>query len=97
MHAERHGDEVRVKVTDTGYGIPEQDRDRIFEEFQSGSNVRPARDGGFGLGLFIVKSVVKGHRGTVSADSAGPQQGTTITVMLPGVMEQGYEEAAASA
>ena len=51
---------------------------------------------GTGLGLFIVKSVVKGHRGTVNADSEGPERGTTITVTLPGVMAQTYEEAAAS-
>ena len=42
---------------------------------------------GTGLGLFIVKSVVKGHRGTVSADSAGPDRGSTFTITLPGVIE----------
>ena len=42
---------------------------------------------GTGLGLFIVKSVVKGHRGTVTADSPGPDRGSTFTVTLPGVIE----------
>ncbi|PYQ46533.1 MAG: hypothetical protein DMF78_26205, partial [Acidobacteria bacterium] len=43
---------------------------------------------GTGLGLFIVRSVVKGHRGTVSADSAGPDKGSTFTVTLPGVLDE---------
>ena len=42
---------------------------------------------GTGLGLFIVSSVVKGHNGTVSADSAGPDRGATFTITLPGVLE----------
>ncbi len=82
LHAERHGEEVRVKVTDTGYGIPEQDRDRIFEEFQSGSNVRPARDGGFGLGLFIVKRMAHALNHLVSLDSK-PGVGSTFIVHVP--------------
>ena len=86
LHAERHGEEVRVKVTDTGYGIPEQDRDRIFEEFQSGSNVRPARDGGFGLGLFIVKRMAHALNHLVSLDSK-PGVGSTFIVHVPFVAE----------
>ena len=39
-------------------------------------------------GLFIVKSVVKGHRGTVSAESPGPDRGSTFTITLPGVIEE---------
>ncbi len=59
----------------------------IFNRFyRIGSEVRRSHTG-TGLGLFIVKSVVKGHRGTVSADSGGPDKGSTFTVTLPGVME----------
>ena len=42
---------------------------------------------GTGLGLFIVRSVVKGHRGTISAESPGPDRGSTFTVTLPGRIE----------
>jgi signal transduction histidine kinase len=42
-----------------------------------------------------VKSVVKGHRGTVSAVSAGPDKGSTFTVTLPGVIEGAADAAAA--
>ncbi len=55
LFAETHGNQVRVSVEDTGPGIDKRDRDKIFEEFQSGSTVRTTHQGGFGLGLFIVK------------------------------------------
>ena len=82
LHAERHGEEVRIKVTDTGPGIQEHDRDRIFEEFQSGSNERPARDGGFGLGLFIVKRMAHALNHLVTLESK-PGIGSTFIVHVP--------------
>ena len=67
----------------------------IFNRFyRIGSEVRRSHTG-TGLGLFIVKSVVKGHRGTVSAVSAGPDKGSTFTVTLPGVIEGAADAAAA--
>lgn len=82
LHAERHGEEVRIKVTDTGPGIQEHDRDRIFEEFQSGSNERPARNGGFGLGLFIVKRMAHALNHLVTLESK-PGNGSTFIVHVP--------------
>lgn len=82
LHAERHGEEVRIKVTDTGPGIQEHDRDRIFEEFQSGSNERPARNGGFGLGLFIVKRMAHALNHLVTLESK-PGIGSTFIVHVP--------------
>jgi two-component system, sensor histidine kinase len=82
LHAERHGEEVRIKVRDTGHGIQEHDRDRIFEEFQSGSNERPARDGGFGLGLFIVKRMAHALNHLVTLESK-PGVGSTFIVHVP--------------
>jgi two-component system sensor histidine kinase ResE len=58
----------------------------VFNRFyRIGSEVRRSHTG-TGLGLFIVKSVIKGHRGTVTADS-GPEGGSTFTITLPGVMD----------
>jgi two-component system, sensor histidine kinase len=82
LEAVRLGDDVRISVTDTGPGILEHDRDRIFEEFRCGSNVRPARSGGFGLGLFIVKRMAYalGHQlDLVTAQGAGSQ----FSVIVP--------------
>jgi len=55
--------------------------------------VRRSRTG-TGLGLFIVRSIVKGHRGTITADSPGPDHGSTFTISLPCLLEP---EAAAEA
>jgi signal transduction histidine kinase len=68
----------------------------IFNRFyRIGSEVRRSHTG-TGLGLFIVKSVVKGHRGTVSAVSAGPDKGSTFTITLPGVIEGAAADPAAA-
>jgi two-component system sensor histidine kinase PilS (NtrC family) len=67
---------VRLQVRDTGPGIPEEIRERLFEPFVSG------RTGGSGLGLAIVHRAVEAHRGLVLVDS-GPGTGTAFTIFLP--------------
>jgi PAS domain S-box-containing protein len=67
---------VRLQVRDTGPGIPEEIRERLFEPFVSG------RTGGSGLGLAIVQRAVEAHRGLVLVDS-GPGSGTAFTIFLP--------------
>lgn len=73
------GDAV-LSVRDKGVGIPEPERERLFQAFFRASNVgdRP----GTGLGLVIVKRCVDLHRGSIAVESA-PGQGTTFTVRLP--------------
>ena len=59
----------------------------IFTRFyRIGTEVRRSRIG-TGLGLFIVRAIVKGHRGTITADSPGPDRGSTFTISLPGLLE----------
>jgi signal transduction histidine kinase len=90
--------QAHVRVHDHGIGMSRAHLRLVFNRFyRIGREVRRSHTG-TGLGLFIVKSVVKGHRGTVSAESAGPDKGSTFTVTLPGVLEgtaadQGPEEA----
>jgi signal transduction histidine kinase len=67
---------VRVTVRDTGPGIPEEIRSRLFEPFVS------RRAGGSGLGLAIVQRAVESHRGAIFVESA-PGAGTTFTIYLP--------------
>lgn len=67
---------VRLQVRDTGPGIPEEIRDRLFDPFVSG------RTGGSGLGLAIVQRAVEAHRGLVLVDSA-PGTGTAFTIFIP--------------
>jgi signal transduction histidine kinase len=79
--------QAHLRVRDHGIGMTRSHLRLIFNRFyRIGREVRRSHTG-TGLGLFIVKSVVKGHRGTVSADSAGPGEGSTFTVTLPGVIE----------
>jgi signal transduction histidine kinase/putative methionine-R-sulfoxide reductase with GAF domain len=72
---DRDGDDLVWTVQDTGQGIPEQVRGRLFELFATG------RKGGTGLGLAIVKRIIDDHRGTIRPES-GPS-GTTFVIRMP--------------
>jgi signal transduction histidine kinase len=71
---------VRVQVTDAGPGIPPEDRRLIFEKF--GRSASGAAKPGTGLGLFIARSIVEAHGGTIDVASASGH-GATFVVELP--------------
>jgi signal transduction histidine kinase len=72
--------EVSVSITDHGIGVPEADREHLFERYHRGSNVSGIV--GTGVGLYIVKMVVDMHHGRVAVQSC-EGEGTTFTVTLP--------------
>src|SRR5260221_4490766 len=75
--------QAHLRVRDHGIGMSRGQLPFIFNRFyRIGSEVRRSRTG-TGLGLFIVRSVMKGHRGTIAAESPGPDRGSTFTVTLP--------------
>jgi len=77
---------AQLQVQDQGIGMSRAHMAFVFNRFyRIGAEVRRSRPG-TGLGLFIVRSVVQGHRGTVTADSPGPERGSTFTLKLPGVL-----------
>jgi signal transduction histidine kinase len=76
------GDQARIAVIDEGVGIPEHERERIFERFYRGSNVETVTDTGMGLGLYICRRIVEGHGGRIWAQPT-PTGGTTFVVTLP--------------
>jgi signal transduction histidine kinase len=78
----RAGDHVTLEVTDTGDGIPEQDRDRVFERFYRVDKARSRAAGGTGLGLSLVRHATERHGGTVSLHSE-VGVGSTFRVELP--------------
>jgi signal transduction histidine kinase len=79
--------QARLRVRDHGVGIGRGHLRFIFNRFyRIGSEVLRSRTG-TGLGLYIVRSVVKRHKGTVWAASAGPDRGATFTLTLPGVID----------
>ncbi|MBI3063134.1 MAG: HAMP domain-containing histidine kinase, partial [Deltaproteobacteria bacterium] len=71
---------VCVAVKDTGIGIPKEELPLLFSQFRrlKGS----AKVEGTGLGLFIVKTIIEAHKGTVQADSEDGK-GSTFTVRVP--------------
>lgn len=73
---------IELSVTDTGIGIPEQDRPRVFERFYRVDKARSRELGGTGLGLAIVKHIVEGHRGQVWVEGNQPH-GSRFVVRLP--------------
>ena len=75
-------DRISLQVRDTGIGIPEPDRQRIFERFYRVDKARSRELGGTGLGLAIVKHLTQAMKGSVRADSQ-VGQGTTFSLYLP--------------
>jgi len=78
----RQNGNAEIVVRDTGIGIPEVDRQRIFDRFYRVDKARSRALGGAGLGLSIVRWIVEVHGGEIHIDSA-PGRGSTFTVDLP--------------
>jgi signal transduction histidine kinase/ActR/RegA family two-component response regulator len=76
--------EVQLAVRDNGVGMSEELQSRVFELFAQAERTPDRSQGGLGLGLALVKSLVELHGGRVQAASAGDQRGSTFTITLPG-------------
>ena len=76
-------DRVRMSISDNGQGMTSELLERAFELFAQGERKLDRSQGGLGIGLALVRSLVSLHDGNVSAESAGPGQGTRFTVCLP--------------
>ena len=78
------GDEAVVRVRDTGIGVPPDVLDRVFEPFVQQTDGSLARtNGGLGVGLTLVRSLIEMHGGRVEAESPGLGQGSEFVVRLP--------------
>ncbi len=83
LNAQKKGQRVLLRVEDTGIGIAPEMLQRVFEPFTQESQALDRAQGGLGLGLTIVATLVKMHDGTVTAYSAGRGTGSMFTVNLP--------------
>jgi len=85
VEVQRDEGEVVIEVRDTGEGIDANVLPHVFDPFRQADSSNLRRQGGLGLGLALVQSIVGMHRGTVQATSPGRGQGATFTVRLPAV------------
>jgi signal transduction histidine kinase/ActR/RegA family two-component response regulator len=83
LQVESEGDEAVVCVRDTGIGISRDALQTIFEPFAQVESSRHHSEGGLGLGLPLVRSLIELHGGRVMAKSGGPGRGSEFIVRLP--------------
>jgi signal transduction histidine kinase/CheY-like chemotaxis protein len=83
LEVEQAGKTTEVHVCDTGVGIPEQLLPRIFDLFMQGDRSLDRAQGGLGIGLTLVRSLVELHGGQVEASSEGSGRGSDFVVRLP--------------
>ncbi|MBF0507154.1 MAG: HAMP domain-containing histidine kinase [Nitrospirae bacterium] len=69
---------VRIRIADTGHGISEKDKAKVFDPYYSTKK----QSGGMGLGLFVVKNIVEDHKGSIRIESAAGE-GTRVILDLP--------------
>jgi signal transduction histidine kinase/CheY-like chemotaxis protein len=86
--AQREGGSIAIRVKDSGAGIAPEILPRIFDMFVQGKQSLDRTEGGLGLGLTIVRSVVELHGGVVTARSEGLGRGTEMEVRLPALPQQ---------
>ncbi|HEX4680198.1 MAG TPA: HAMP domain-containing sensor histidine kinase [Gaiellaceae bacterium] len=77
-----HPEMIRIEVSDTGIGIPDVERERLFERFFRAQSALERQIQGTGLGLYISKAIVDAHDGRIGVTST-PGTGTTFVVELP--------------
>lgn len=82
ISAGQQGETVWIEVSDNGIGIPEADKDRIFERFYRVDKARSRESGGTGLGLSIAKEIVLQHGGSIQLSDRKPQ-GLSVRITLP--------------
>jgi signal transduction histidine kinase len=73
---------VEVEFRDRGIGVPASERERIFERFQRLAPGGVRSRGGLGLGLYVVRSIVRQHGGSIRVESEGPGKGSRFVVLL---------------
>lgn len=95
VEGELHGDQLQIKVSDSGAGIPADKVPFIFDRFWQVDNSSQRKHRGVGIGLALVKEFVEVQGGSVSVESV-EGEGTTFTILLPQeeeLLEEGTDQA----
>jgi len=74
---------LKININDTGSGISEQGKKKLFQKFSRGQNATNLRPDGSGLGLFIAKKIVEGNNGEITCFSQGIDKGSTFSFTMP--------------
>jgi two-component system CheB/CheR fusion protein len=93
LSATRDGKEAVIRVRDNGIGVPPDVLGRVFEPFVQSEGSLARSEGGLGIGLTLVRSLVEMHGGRVEAHSPGLGQGSEFVVRLPARVPQTAEAA----
>ncbi len=83
LAVESNPQRARIRVVDDGCGMEKHQLEEVFNAFAQTSEAKERMTGGLGLGLAITRALAEAHGGTLSAESAGPGLGTTVTFELP--------------
>ena len=79
----QEGNQAVLRIADNGVGIPAEMLTQVFDMFTQINQTLDRAQGGLGIGLSLVQSLVRLHGGTVRAESPGPDRGSVFTVKLP--------------
>lgn len=82
INAKEGKDSVTIEVADTGIGIPEEDKEKVFEEFYRSANAKKVERNGTGLGLSIARQIIEAHGGRIWVESK-VGKGTKFKFTLP--------------
>jgi len=83
VNVSQSDDKIRIAVNDTGIGISAQTLPRLFDRFVRDRNANKVNVSGSGLGLYVAKQLVEGHKGRVWAESKGEGKGSTFIIEIP--------------
>lgn len=78
------GNYLIISVKDDGYGIKDEEKEKIFDRFYKGEKSRSSKYGGAGLGLAIAKKIVEAHSGSIQVESS-EGNGTIFSFSIPGI------------
>lgn len=82
VYAHRNDEEIMVSVSDTGLGMPEEIREKLFDSEKYQSTTGTSNEKGSGLGLILTKDFVEAFKGNITVESA-PGKGTSVQMLFP--------------